>query len=91
MAVLEAALARLREGYELAVTPTGDAVTAASASAEAPAEETCYHGCNPRELGQILRHGLLPNVGKRISLGYGVRLTYTQRLAIRRRSQVRKP
>ena len=63
--VLEAALARLREGFQLAVTPTGEAVTEASSSAAGSDFETCYHGCNPRCLALILQTGLLPNKGRK--------------------------
>ena len=57
-------MSRLREGHELAVTPGGDAVTETSSRASGSDCEICYHGCNPRQLSQILQRGLLPNKSK---------------------------
>ena len=67
--VLEAALARLREGYELAVTPAGEPLTVDSSRAAGCAQQVCYHGANPHCVAQILKEGLLPNKGKRNIVG----------------------
>ena len=57
--VLEAALAGLKTGLQLTISPSGEAVKEASSSAAGADLETCFHGCNPRCLAQILKSGLL--------------------------------
>ena len=76
-------MSRLREGHELAVTPGGDAVTETSSRASGSDCEICYHGCNPRQLSQILQRGLLPKKVSRISLRSGARRTSTRLWDIR--------
>ena len=67
--VLELALSRVREGHALVMSPDGQAVKEASSTASGSDDEICYHGCNPRQLAQILNGGLLPTLGKHDILG----------------------
>ena len=57
--VLEAALAGLKTGRQIAISPSGEAVKEATTSAAEDDLETCFHGCNPRCLAEILKSGLL--------------------------------
>ena len=63
--VLEAALAGLKTGLQIAISPSGEAVKEATTSAAEDDVETCFHGCNPRCLAEILKSGLLGSLGKR--------------------------
>ena len=67
--VLEAALAGLKTGLQIAISPSGEAVKEASSSAAEDDLETCFHGCNPRCVAEILKSGLLGSLGKQDIFG----------------------
>ena len=68
--VLEAALAGLTTGLQMTMSPDGEAVKEAlSSAADDALQKTCYHGCNPRCLAEILQSGLLGSVGKQDIFG----------------------
>ena len=68
--VLEAALAGLTTGLQITMSPDGEAVKEAlSSAADDDLQKTCFHGCNPRCLAEILQSGLLGSVGKQNIFG----------------------
>ena len=68
--VLEAALAGLKTGLQITISPSGEAVKEASSSAaDDDLQKTCFHGCNPRCLAEILKSGLLGSLGKQDIFG----------------------
>ena len=66
---LELALSRVTEGHQLLVSPSGEKIAEDVSGASSSTAETCFHGCNPRMLADILQNGLKPSVGKHDILG----------------------